>query len=240
MSSKWNEVTREHVLQAISKYDHCGTEGRARNTYLRYANKLYPAKHIRALAYEIAFGQSPDRSTFSGGMETVAFFKKLGFDTVHGTQSIVAPGPEVCDRPPVEVAPDGGTPVSPDRAFDWRSLELDLQRIRLVYLKWLCRYTPRPCAALDACTYNDEVYVIDSPYGRSFSLSPAGRGLAYVGAGKGNVRLPVGSYADDPELLAETARIRESLNARVSQLKQLIRCLIGEGDHRLAWEYIQN
>lgn len=238
LSGKWSEVTEEHVLQAIRKYDGGGTGGYAKNTYLRHARRLYPAKHIRALAYEVAFGESPDRSTFSGGQETVTFFEKLGFSTDYRPDRRDPPEREASQTR--VLAEDSDTAVSPDKAFDWRSFELDLQRIRLVYLKWLLRYSPEPCAALEACKYNGEVYAIDSPYGRSFSLSPAGWGLAYAGGGRGNVRLSAGSYAAEAALAAETERIKSSLDARVRQLKRLIKRLILGGDRMLAWEYMQN
>lgn len=64
---------------AIEKYDKAGVEAYSRNTFLVYNNKKYPAKHIRAMAYEVAFNESADKSKFTGGKETVNFFEKLGF-----------------------------------------------------------------------------------------------------------------------------------------------------------------
>lgn len=55
MTGKWKDINREHVIKAIQKYDEEGIESYSRNTFLVYNNKKYPAKHIRAMAYEVAF-----------------------------------------------------------------------------------------------------------------------------------------------------------------------------------------
>lgn len=54
--SSWKDVEKKHVITAIQKYDEEGIEAYSRNTFLVYDNAWYPAKHIRAMAYEIAFG----------------------------------------------------------------------------------------------------------------------------------------------------------------------------------------
>ena len=248
MSLKWNEITRDHVLQAIWKHDNSGTEGYARSTFLRHEGRLYPAKHIRALAYEVAFGRPVERSRFSGGKETVVFFENLGFETAYRPTSGVVPNQKAHEKPDA-VAHEGVLRSDPNKrvnsevvsgeAFDWRSFEIEIQRIRLVYLKWLYYYNPKPGHAVDACKYQGDVYVIASPYGRSFSLSPAGRGQAYVG-GKGALRLPAGSYAADQDLLSETECIKKSLDTRVKQLQREIERMVLGGDYELAWEYMQN
>jgi hypothetical protein len=249
VNARWNEITREHVLQAIWKCDNSNTEGYARNTFLRHEGKLYPAKHIRALAYEVAFGRPADRSTFSGGKETVLFFENLRFEAVYRPASGVVPNQKAREKPDA-VTQEGVLQPHPNehvngdmvsgKTFDWRSFEIDIQRIRLVYLKWLCYYNPKPGHAVEACKYQDDVYVIASPYGRSFSLSPAGKGQVYVGAGRGTVRIPGDSYASNPDLLAETECIRKSLDTRVKRLKREIERLVLGEDYELAWEYMQN
>lgn len=160
VNTEWNEITREHVLQAIRK--------------------------------------------------TAVFLENLGFETAYRPTSVVVPSQKAHGKS--DAVADGNVfrsdpnwHVNSDmvsgKTFDWRSFEVEIQRIRLVYLKWLYYYNPKPGHAVEACKYQGDVYVIASPYGRSLSLSPAGKGQAYVGAGKGTVRLPGGSYAPNPDLL---------------------------------------
>ena len=47
-----------------------------------YENEKLPAKHIRGMAYEEAFGESISKSEYSGGMETKKFFERLGFSVI--------------------------------------------------------------------------------------------------------------------------------------------------------------
>lgn len=78
---KWNAVTSEDVLQAIHIYDTEHPEHpEARNTFLLYNRKKYPAKHIRAMAFKVHYGIEISKSEFSGGAETATFFRKLGFE----------------------------------------------------------------------------------------------------------------------------------------------------------------
>ncbi len=72
-------INPELVLQAIKILENSQeTYPLARNTFLIYNNKLYPAKHVRWLVYKLA-GQGKDRQDFAGGKETVRFFNRLGF-----------------------------------------------------------------------------------------------------------------------------------------------------------------
>lgn len=78
--SRWSEITKEDVIKAINKFDEEYIKfPEAKCTFLLYNNKKYPAKHIRGMAYEIAFGEEIKKSEFSGGAETVKFFERLGF-----------------------------------------------------------------------------------------------------------------------------------------------------------------
>lgn len=56
MSNRWEHVNRNHVFKAIKKYDEEGIVAYSKNTFLIHNNILYLAKHIRAMAYEVAFG----------------------------------------------------------------------------------------------------------------------------------------------------------------------------------------
>jgi very-short-patch-repair endonuclease len=411
---------------AIRKYDDQGLEAYSRNTFLVYDNKQYPAKHIRAMAYELAFNEPADKSNFSGGKETVDFFEQLGFTVDYKANSIKRTPiratneldgirrnvsmshhdvieqknalqlhlnryfkgdivsektydwlktPDVenqlhdyrklikalktyrghanigksnyklrCDfvseshktiieyderqhftkarqisleNYPEDVIPnfnvgywidsckainardnhpsnrdevrafydsvrdiesfkhgyrlirikhgdydwesDGGQqylqallkPSTISKAnpkmqnvssnhYDWRSLEIEIQRIRLIYLKWLFHFTPKPSEALNTMKDKDKIYLLNSPYGRSFSLSPAGPGSVYAGGGKGVVKLPLDSYRENKGLLRQSERVKVSLDRKVKQLKQSIESLIKNKHYELAWEYLQN
>ena len=80
----WTVVNEEHIREACRRYD-SGEEfpsRPARNTFLLIGGKHYPAKFIRGLAYKIATGDRLNpNSDYSGGAETVRFFKKLGYST---------------------------------------------------------------------------------------------------------------------------------------------------------------
>ena len=77
---KWTDITKEDIIKAIEKFDNEDEKyPEAKCTFLKYNNKKYPAKHIRAMAYEIRFNKSIKKSEFTGGAETVRFFEKLGF-----------------------------------------------------------------------------------------------------------------------------------------------------------------
>lgn len=81
MKNLWNNVKREHVINAIQKFEKLNPDyPKPRNTFLVYNDKKYPAKHIRGLAFEIANNKEIKKSEYSGGQETVTFFKRLGFE----------------------------------------------------------------------------------------------------------------------------------------------------------------
>ena len=88
MRIDWTVVTEKHIKDACHLYD---TDDKIRpikdpiNTFLKFNNKKYPGKFIRGLAYKIATGKTLDPSNdYSGGMETVRFFKRLNFETEYG------------------------------------------------------------------------------------------------------------------------------------------------------------
>ena len=86
----WSIVSEDHVLSAISIFD-SGVEKplrNAKNTFLIFKGKDYPAKFIRGLAYQIASGKALDpNKDFSGGLETANFFKRLGFEVGYKGQT---------------------------------------------------------------------------------------------------------------------------------------------------------
>ena len=76
----WSKVKKEHVDQAIKKFIEDKPEHpEPRSYYLMYEGEKLPSKYIRGMAYSIATGEEFSLSGFSGGTETVNFFKKYGY-----------------------------------------------------------------------------------------------------------------------------------------------------------------
>jgi very-short-patch-repair endonuclease len=78
-------------MQACERFD-SGVVSPARaaqNTFLIIDGKRYPAKFIRGLAYQVATGTvlNPSRD-YSGGVETVRFFKRLGLTTEYNSTPV--------------------------------------------------------------------------------------------------------------------------------------------------------
>lgn len=76
----WSVVTKEHVDAAIQKFitEQPG-HPEPRSYYLIYEGEKLPSKYIRGMAYSIATGEPINLKGFNGGVETVNFFKKLGY-----------------------------------------------------------------------------------------------------------------------------------------------------------------
>ena len=90
MTPDWSLVTLEHVRQACALYDAGAAIPRrsAQTTFLVWDGKTYPAKFIRGLAYRLAIGTELDPlRDYSGGQETVRFFRGLGLPTQHDSPS---------------------------------------------------------------------------------------------------------------------------------------------------------
>ena len=84
----WEEITKEDVIKAIHLFEKDDREyPMPRSTFLLYNGKKYPAKHIRGIAYKVHFNTEISKSEYTGGMETVRFFERLGFDTQHISKS---------------------------------------------------------------------------------------------------------------------------------------------------------
>lgn len=83
----WIDITREDVIKAIERFLYENPEyPEPRSTFLIYKGKKLPAKHIRGMAYKEHFNTPISKSDYSGGMETVRFFERLGFEMdYHGS-----------------------------------------------------------------------------------------------------------------------------------------------------------
>ena len=80
----WSKITREDVIKAIQIFIKDNPEyPEARTTFLLLDGKKLPAKHIRGMAYKEVYGTEISKNNYAGGMETVRFFQKLGFDVFY-------------------------------------------------------------------------------------------------------------------------------------------------------------
>ncbi len=77
----WENVTREDVLEAIRIFNAQNPDYlEPRSTFLVVDGHKYPAKHIRGMAYRVHFNREIKKEDYAGGMETVRFFERLGFE----------------------------------------------------------------------------------------------------------------------------------------------------------------
>lgn len=85
----WVEITKEDVTRAIEKFLELNPEyPEPRSTFLVYDGKKLPAKHIRGMAYKEHYGVEISKADFGGGMETVKFFERLGFEVEYSKSSV--------------------------------------------------------------------------------------------------------------------------------------------------------
>jgi hypothetical protein len=126
MAIDWDRVAKQHVVQACHLLD--SGEARptrpAQSTFLIVNGKRYPAKFVRGLAYRLATGRELRSDEYSGGEETVRFFRSLGMTTAHVREpSVEREGSAFasCDCPTVaEVLMGGGEDdeLTPDGPVD--------------------------------------------------------------------------------------------------------------------------
>ena len=89
MKRLWDNITASDVKKTIELFDRTNENyPEPCCTFLIYNNKKYPAKHIRGLAYFIANKKEISKSEYSGGQETVTFFKKLGFTVQYKKETL--------------------------------------------------------------------------------------------------------------------------------------------------------
>lgn len=80
----WMDITREDVIHAIGRFLSENPEYPVpRSTFLLFEGKKLPAKHIRGMAYYEHYRKEISKNDYTGGMETVRFFKRLGFETYY-------------------------------------------------------------------------------------------------------------------------------------------------------------
>jgi len=95
MKYEWANITKENVLTAINRFDESLERyPAAKTTFLMHNGKKYPAKHIRGMAYEVAYNKVIKKDEYSGGMETVRFFLNMGFNVQYHTDMLPENGGE--------------------------------------------------------------------------------------------------------------------------------------------------
>jgi hypothetical protein len=219
MNPKWGNVKNEHVLAAIIKLESSGEAfPEPKSTYLIFEGKPYPAKHIRGMAYEIANGEPIGKNDYSGGDETVNFLRGLGF-MAEKTNRSKEPGLD---------------------AFDLRPIEIELQRIKLCYLKWLFYFVPPKKEIYSGSGAGAGFKLLQSPNGRAFSLFPTGIGSVYVGGARGSVRLDPGQFRSCPVLHSETEASKSSLDHQLGRLRERLERHIRSGDRNAFWALAQD
>jgi hypothetical protein len=76
-----DDITREHVLEAMTRIDRDGIP--AGRNGLKFAvwheGRQYPPKLLISIAHEVGFGRTLPRALFSGGLESNGFLQGLGF-----------------------------------------------------------------------------------------------------------------------------------------------------------------
>ena len=84
VKADWKSVTKDDVLRAVRFFLEENPEYPApRSTFLVIDGKKLPAKHIRGMAYKVASGIELSKENYAGGMETVRFFERLGFEVFY-------------------------------------------------------------------------------------------------------------------------------------------------------------
>ncbi len=228
MPGRWSEIKQEHVIEAIRRYnENPGDFAPPRNTYLVYDGKEYPAKAIRGMAYQVCFGEKVSHDDFNGGEQTARFFDRLGFSVKKDGKKWTRRR----NRRSVATSPAGNT----FSLLDWRKLEIEVQRIRLNYLKWFFNFASPSDEIIPGLGCGEGYGLIETHNARSFSAFPCGLGSVYVGGGKGSLRMPFEPCSDlDTETqLLKTSIAHLSRSARADMLS-----LLNGGDVANAWSML--
>jgi len=143
----------------------------------------------------------------------------------HLERLIKSPGSIISTEEPELVRDEKQRP--PD--LKWREMEIEFQRIKLCYIKWLFYFT----------TPSQDYQVFFSKNGNTFTLSPCGVGVVYQG-GRGSANPIEGAFKGPSDLEKETHEIKSSLKLRTSRLKEELRFLMNGDQHGLVWEGLQN
>lgn len=79
LKHRWSEVKKEHVDTAIKMFlAEYEKHPPAQNTYLIHHGRLLPAKHIRGLAYKVAFNNKIYKNNYMEDNESADLFLNMG------------------------------------------------------------------------------------------------------------------------------------------------------------------
>ena len=121
-----------------------------------------------------------------------------------------------------------------------QNLELELQRIRLLYLKWaLERLSPPPHDFANLGS-DGHFLVVGSPNGRAFRVSPCGPGVCYLGRPRGTIAPPKGMWQQDSALAGDTDRTRRRLSEMTGDLRRALRESLRAKNYPEVWRTLQD
>lgn len=110
----WMDISKEDVIKAIEIFNKENPEyPEPKVTFLIYKGQRLPAKHIRGMAYKVAYGKDIRKSDYGGGIETVRFFERLGFEMHYAGKSeqrdnkALGKKPSINEKSKVELSNDG-------------------------------------------------------------------------------------------------------------------------------------
>lgn len=123
--------------------------------------------------------------------------------------------------------------------YDWRSLEVEFQRIKLNHIKWIYYFNPPTDKDIPGCGSGNDFLVFKSGNGRSFSCSPSSAESVYCGGGKGCIK--TAEYFNEcQELRDESSKIKRSLKDKIGKLRELIKIQIKEGNYKTIADILEN
>lgn len=123
-------------------------------------------------------------------------------------------------------------------SYNWRALEIEFQRVKLNYLKWLFYLTP-PSDNVIGCGNGDNFSLFNSPNGRSFTCSPSSMQSVYRGGRKGAVKT-LDYFMKCQELENESSKIKESFKVKLKELKDVLKKQAYLGNYEYISEIIEN
>ena len=106
------------------------------------------------------------------------------------------------------------------------NLELQLQRIRLLYLEWALEHFRPPTQDFAGLGTGGSFRLIGSPNGGAFQVSPCGQGSLYVGDSRGKLRPPDPMWQEDNDLARDLAARMRATKKRLSEMTGELRCAL--------------
>jgi len=121
-----------------------------------------------------------------------------------------------------------------------QNLDFELQRIRLLYLKWAVEKLSPPPHDFADLGAGGCFQVVGSPNGRAFRVSPCGPGVCYLGRPRGTCRPPKGMWQQDSALVEDTVATRRRLREITRDLRGVLRESLDAQNHPEVWRTLQD